>query len=155
MKISGLQPPDKPADPFGLLNTGDPARSWGSGWLVTPHEHCCHTRAEAHKRIMNFSPGFIPFLIETCGKEFYNYFFIYHTVTCRPIARERLINKRATNTNNRVDLFLGNAYNTRTQQWNQCHKRCFLCGSHISIAGQRMCFLCCGPTQVYITRSQQ
>jgi hypothetical protein len=41
------------------------------------------------------------------------------------------------------------------QQWNQCRKRRFLCGSHISSAGQRICFLCCGSTRDYIRRSQQ
>jgi hypothetical protein len=41
-----------------------------------------------------------------------------YIVTCRPIARERL-GKQTRNqyaTNNRVDQFLDNARNTRTQQ---------------------------------------
>jgi hypothetical protein len=43
---------------------------------------------------------------------------MYYIVTYRPIAREQL-GKQARNkyaTNNRVDPFLGNALNTRTQQ---------------------------------------
>jgi hypothetical protein len=55
---------------------------------------------------------------------------VMNTVTCRPIARERL-GKQARNkysTNNKVDPFLGTARSTRTQQKNRCCKMCFLCG---------------------------
>jgi hypothetical protein len=78
---------------------------------------------------------------------------IIHNVTCRPIARE-LLDKQARKkyaTNNRVDTFLDNARNTSTQQWSRCRKRLFLCGSHISLASQRMCFLW-GRTRGYIRR---
>jgi hypothetical protein len=66
-----------------------------------------------------------------------------HIVTCIPITSERL-GKQACNkysTNNRVYPFLGNARNTSTQQWNRCRRRCFLCGSHLSIA-EKGCVFC-------------
>jgi hypothetical protein len=42
----------------------------------------------------------------------------YNIVTCRPVARERFGEQAHQKyaTNNRVDPFLGNARNTRTQQ---------------------------------------
>jgi hypothetical protein len=68
-------------------------------------------------------------------------------VTCRPIAREQL-RKQARNkygTNNRVDLFLGDTRNTHNNR-TIVAKVVFSVGSRISIARQRICFLCCGPT---------
>jgi hypothetical protein len=72
--------------------------------------------------------------------------------TCRPVARERLGKQVRNNdaTNNRVDPFPCNARNNRTG----VAIGVFYVISHVSIDRQRMCFLCCGPTWGYLTRSQ-
>jgi hypothetical protein len=63
-------------------------------------------------------------------------------VTHRPIARQRL-GKQAHNkyaTNNRIDPFLRNVRNTRTQQHKRCRRRCFLC---------RFTYIQCYATDVF------
>jgi hypothetical protein len=74
-----------------------------------------------------------------------------HTVTCKHIAKERL-GKQVRNkyvTNNRVDPFLGNAHNTRTQ------KRTGVARGIFYVVRIYTLLPCCGPTRDYITRSQQ
>jgi hypothetical protein len=62
----------------------------------------------------------------------------HNIVTCRPAARERPGKQALNETSNRGHQLLGNARNTCMQQLNRCFKRCFLCGSHISLPRYRM-----------------
>jgi hypothetical protein len=83
-------------------------------------------------------------------------FYCEGTVACRPIARECLGKqaRKKYSPNNRVDPFLGKpeirACNNRTS----VARSVFFVVRTYPLLGNG-CFLCCGPTRDYMTRSQQ